>query len=60
MKPDYKNNQTLFDYTYDCNGTEKVLASGQDSDTVVKRKMFFVRCTECCNIPVLHILRRKG
>lgn len=45
-------------YVYDCKGIEKVLAD--DQETVVEHGiLFLVRCSDCCNVPVLHMLRRK-
>jgi len=45
-------------YVYNCKGQEKVLADGQE--TVVEHgRMFCVVCSDCCNVPVLHMLDRK-
>ena len=47
-------------YVYNCNGREVTLT---DDDATKIRKVsnkmfFFIICDKCCNIKVLHILRR--
>lgn len=56
MKPMYAT-MTGCDYEYTCNGQVKVLRD--DQETIVEHKDYFcVVCTECCNVPVLHLLTR--
>lgn len=44
-------------YVYDCNGDVKKLTD--DQATIVEHKKYFcVVCSDCCNVPVLHMLRR--
>ena len=58
MKPMYAT-MTGAPYTYQCDGEVKDLTD--DQKTIVDRKRFFcVICTDCCNVPVLHLLTRKG
>ncbi len=45
-------------YVYQCNGVQRDLKD--DQETHVERKKYFcVICTDCCNVPVLHLLTRK-
>jgi len=47
-----------FPYVYDCQGKEVEVT---DEKTDVKRgELFVVHCDKCCNVTVLHLLRRKG
>lgn len=56
-KPLYKSMSST--YTYDCNGDTKTLKD--DQDTIVEHdKYFCVICTDCSNVPVLHLLNRGG
>jgi hypothetical protein len=58
MKPMYAT-MTGCDYTYVCNG--KTIVLRDDQTTIVEHKKYFcVVCTDCCNVPVLHLLNRKG
>jgi len=45
-------------YVYNCNGQEKVLTDDQET-RVEHGRMFCVVCSDCCNVPVLHMLERK-
>lgn len=45
-------------YVYNCNGQEKILTDDQET-SVEHGSMFCVVCSECCNVPVLHMLDRK-
>jgi len=59
MKPSIYNNPNQVPYEYTCNGEVKDLTD--DQKTVVDHKIYFsVICTDCCNVPVLHLLTRKG
>lgn len=58
MKPMYAT-MTGCDYEYECNG--QVMTLTDDQETIVEHKKYFcVICTDCCNVPVLHLLTRKG
>ena len=46
-------------YVYDCGGEEKTLTD-DDNTKVEHGKYFVIVCNNCCDIPVLHMLRRKG
>lgn len=44
-------------YIYECNGEIKDLEDSQE--TLVEHKSYFmVVCQDCCNVPVLHLLKR--
>jgi len=45
-------------YVYNCNGQEKVLTDDQETK-VEHGRYFVVVCSDCCNVPVLHMLDRK-
>jgi hypothetical protein len=54
-KPNYKS--MISSYIYDCNGVTKQLQD--DQETIVEHNKYdCVVCTDCCNVPVLHLLRR--
>ena len=61
-KPKYynykkRNHANYGHYVYDCDGKIKNL--GDDQDTIVDHdKYFCVVCSDCCNVPVLHLLTR--
>ena len=61
-KPNYKigvNRRIKMNYVYDCNGDVKSLRD--DQPTIVEHKKYFcVVCSDCCNVPVLHMLRRES
>ena len=48
----------MFDYTYECNGQIKDLQDDQETKVEVCR-LFVVKCEDCCNVPVYHLLERK-
>ena len=44
-------------YTYECNGEKIVLT---DEETLHEHgKYFVVKCEKCCNVPVLHLLKKE-
>jgi hypothetical protein len=45
-------------YVYDCQGKEVELTDEKTS--LEHGKYFVVHCDKCCNVTVLHGLRRKG
>lgn len=60
-KPKYYNHKkhnhaNYGHYVYDCDCQTKDL--GDDQDTIVDHKYFCVVCSDCCNVPVLHLLTR--
>jgi len=49
------------DYTYECNGEIKTLTDDQKTIVEHRGTYFCVYCADCCNVPVLHLLKRtKG
>jgi len=58
MKPSYMFPSDHYEYV--CNG--KTWTLWDDQETIVEHKQYYcVVCTECCNVPVLHLLKRtKG
>jgi len=45
-------------YVYTCQGQEKILKDTQE--TVIEHEKYFcVKCSDCCNVTVLHMLERK-
>jgi len=45
-------------YTYECNGEIKTLMDTQE--TIIEHRQYFcVICTDCSNVPVLHLLNRS-
>jgi hypothetical protein len=56
MKPTYK---IPADYEYVCDGIRRALRDYQE--TIVEHKIYFcVVCTDCSNVPVLHLLTRSS
>jgi len=46
-------------YVYKCGNKTKELKDNQE--TIVKYNDYFmVICNDCCNVPVVHLLTRKG
>jgi hypothetical protein len=45
-------------YTYECQGKVKDLKDDQETH-VEHNRYFVVRCEECCNVPVYHMIDRK-
>jgi hypothetical protein len=44
-------------FTYECNGKTIVLTNEETSHE--NGKYFCVKCDKCCNVPVLHLLRKQ-
>ena len=46
-----------FKFTYECKG--KVIELSDEETSHENGTYFCVKCYKCCNVPVLHLLRKK-